>query len=98
MAAREDWHMHGRLEGKVAVITGAGSGIGQATAKLFAQEGAYVFVTDFSKERAERTAAEIGSRAIGVRVDVTCMADIDALYKEVAQSKGQFDVLFANAG
>jgi len=86
----------GRLENKVAIVTGAGSGIGKATARLFASEGARVVVADI--KGAEQTAQQIGAPAVAVQVDVTKSAEVKAMV-EVARSRfGRLDVLFNNAG
>lgn len=88
----------GRLEGKVAVITGASSGIGLATARRFAEEGARVFMT--GRRQAELNAAvrEVGHGARGVQGDVSNLGDLDRLFEIVRQEAGTIDVLFANAG
>ena len=87
-----------RLEGKVAVITGAASGIGFAFAKAFAAEGASIYVTDVSTEAGEKAVAEIGQRATFARLDVTRQGDWDALAAKVAKEHGRLDVLVNNAG
>lgn len=88
----------GRLEGKVAVVTGANSGIGLASAKLFAREGARLFITGRRQDELDAAVAEIGSDARGVRGDVSNLADLDQLYNIVREKAGVIDVLFANAG
>jgi NAD(P)-dependent dehydrogenase (short-subunit alcohol dehydrogenase family) len=87
-----------KFEGKVAVITGGTSGIGLATAKRLAADGAYVFIT--GRRQAELNAAvkEIGKNVTGVQGDVANLADLDRLYATVKQQKGRIDILFANAG
>jgi NAD(P)-dependent dehydrogenase (short-subunit alcohol dehydrogenase family) len=87
----------GKLQGKVAVITGGTQGIGLATAKLFAGEGAYVFITGRRQKELEEAVASIGSNAMGVQGDVANLADLDRLYDSV-KAKGGIDVLFANVG
>lgn len=87
-----------KLTGKIAVITGGNSGIGLATAKLFAEEGAFVFITGRRQEELEKAVKEIGKNAIGVQGDISKMADLDRLYATVKQKKGRIDILFANAG
>jgi NAD(P)-dependent dehydrogenase (short-subunit alcohol dehydrogenase family) len=90
--------MNGRLEGKVAVITGGNSGIGLATAKRFVTEGAYVFVTGRRQPELDAAVKEIGKNVTGVQGDVGKLADLDRLYATVKAKKGCIDVLFANAG
>jgi NAD(P)-dependent dehydrogenase (short-subunit alcohol dehydrogenase family) len=88
----------GKLEGKVAVITGGSTGIGLASAKLFAQEGAKVFVTGRRQAELDAAVQSIGSLATGIRSDISDLADIDALYEVVGERGRKIDVLFANAG
>src|SRR5437016_3694311 len=91
----------GRLDGKVCVITGAGSGIGQTSARLFAREGARVIVSDVDLDAAETTAEEIakaGGDAVAEHVDVTDVEDTQALAGKVARRLKRIDVLFNNAG
>ncbi|MBN8230901.1 SDR family oxidoreductase [Corallococcus macrosporus] len=88
----------GRLDGKVAVITGGTTGIGFASAKRFAQEGAKVFLTGRRQAEVDRAVKEIGHGAVGVRGDVSVMADLDGLYARVKAEAGHIDVVFANAG
>lgn len=90
--------MSKKLEGKVAVVTGGNSGIGLATAKRFAQEGAKVVVTGRRQPELDAAVQEIGHGAIGVRGDVSNLADLDRLYATVKEKYGRVDVLFANAG
>ena len=87
-----------KLEGKVAVITGGTEGIGLATAKLFVNEGAYVFITGRRQKQLDEAVKAIGSNATGVQGDVAKMADLDLLYKTVGKVKGRVDIIFANAG
>jgi len=91
----------GRLDGKVSVITGAGSGIGQASARLFAREGSRVVVSDIDLSAAQATVDEIvaaGGEAVAEQVDVTDQAQTVALASRVAQRFERIDVLFNNAG
>ena len=88
--------MPGRLEGKVAVITGAASGIGRETAKRFAEEGAMVCVADLADEPGKEAAAEIGG--LYIHADVSDPDDVQAMYREAAERFGGLDVLFNNAG
>jgi NAD(P)-dependent dehydrogenase (short-subunit alcohol dehydrogenase family) len=90
--------MSKKLEGKVAVITGGNSGMGLATAKLFATEGAKVVVTGRRQEELDAAVEAIGHGAIGVRGDVSNLADLDRLYAVVKEKHGRVDVVFANAG
>ncbi len=90
-----------RLEGKVAFITGAASGIGKEIALEFAREGAKIVIADLNKQAAGETAAEIentGSKAIGVAVDVTDEAQVDAAVQTSIQAFGNIDILISNAG
>jgi len=87
-----------RLEGKVAVITGGNSGIGLATARRFAEEGAHVFITRRRQRELDVAVKEIGKQATGVQGDVSKLADLDRLYATVRREKGRIDVVFANAG
>ena len=90
----------GRLEGKVAVITGGSSGIGLATAQQFITEGAYVFITGRRQSELDKAVKQIGknNNVTGVQGDVSNLADLDRLYAAVKQQKGSIDILFANAG
>ena len=88
----------GKLEGKVAVITGANSGIGLASAKRFASEGAHVFMTGRRQAELDKAVAEVGHDARGVQGDVASLADLDRLYRVVREEAGRIDVLLANAG
>jgi NAD(P)-dependent dehydrogenase (short-subunit alcohol dehydrogenase family) len=90
--------MSGKLEGRVAVVTGGNSGIGLATAKRFVAEGAYVFITGRRQAELDRAVEEIGPRAVGIRADSSNLADLDGLYDRVRIEKGRIDVLVANAG
>ena len=87
-----------RLEGKVAVITGGNSGIGLATARRFAEEGAHVFITGRRQNELDAAVRQIGKQATGVQGDVSKLADLDRLYATVKREKGRIDVVFANAG
>jgi len=88
----------GKLQGKVALVTGGTSGIGLATAKRFVSEGAYVFIT--GRREAELAAAikEVGNDVTAIRGDVANLGDLDRLYAQIKQDKGRLDIVFANAG
>jgi NAD(P)-dependent dehydrogenase (short-subunit alcohol dehydrogenase family) len=88
--------MPGRLEGKVAVITGAAGGIGKASAKRFAADGAHVVVADLIGDAVEAIAQEIGG--LPVEVDVTDAAAIQAMYQKAIDAFGGIDICFNNAG
>ena len=90
--------MSGKLDGKVAVITGGNSGIGFATAKAFVAEGAYVFITGRRRPELDEAAKKIGRHVFAVQGDVAKLADLDTLYDSVKKTVGRIDVLFANAG
>jgi NAD(P)-dependent dehydrogenase (short-subunit alcohol dehydrogenase family) len=90
-----------RFNGKVVVITGAAGGQGQAAARLFAEEGARLVVTDIDEEGAERTAEEIrdaGGEAIALRTDVSREKDVAEMIRAAVDEFGTLDVLFNNAG
>jgi NAD(P)-dependent dehydrogenase (short-subunit alcohol dehydrogenase family) len=88
----------GKLQGKVAVITGGSTGIGLAAAKLFVREGAYVFITGRRQKELDEAVKAIGSNVSGVQGDVAKLADLDRLYDTVGRIKGRIDIVFANAG
>jgi NAD(P)-dependent dehydrogenase (short-subunit alcohol dehydrogenase family) len=87
-----------KLQGKVAVVTGGNSGIGLATAKLFAREGASVVISGRNKETLAQAAKEIGGDVLAVQADVSKLGEIDKLYAATIQKFGKIDVLFVNAG
>jgi NAD(P)-dependent dehydrogenase (short-subunit alcohol dehydrogenase family) len=87
----------GKLQGKLAVITGGTTGIGLASAKLFVKEGAYVFITGRRQKELDEAVQAIGSNVTGVQGDIAKPADLDNLYERVKEM-GRIDVLFANAG
>ena len=87
-----------KLEGKVAVITGATSGMALASAKLFVAEGAYVFITGRRQKELDEAVRAIGNNVTGVQGDAGDLADLDRLYESVKAEKGHFDILYANAG
>jgi len=86
-----------RLSGKVALITGAASGIGEATTRLFVEEGASVAVADIQDDRGQRVVKELGPRASYVHVDVAREADVQAAIERVVKQHGRLDCLFNNA-
>lgn len=87
-----------KLENKIAVITGATSGMALATAKLFVEEGAYVFITGRRQEQLDAAVKEIGRNVTGVRADSANLADLDHLYEVVKAEKGRIDILYASSG
>src|SRR6266852_5245946 len=87
-----------KLEGKVAVITGATSGLALASAKLFVAEGAYVFITGRRQKELDEAVTAIGSNVTGVQGDASNLADLDRLYETVRAQKGHLDILYASAG
>ena len=88
----------GKLNGKVALITGGSTGIGLATAKLFQQEGAQVIITGRSPGALTEAQQELGPRALVLQSDTSKLGDIDKLIAEIQSKFGRIDVLFANAG
>ncbi|MGA9800340.1 MAG: SDR family oxidoreductase [Terriglobales bacterium] len=88
----------GKLEGKIAVITGATSGMALATAKIFVAEGAYVFITGRRQEQLDKAVKEIGRNVTGVQGDAGSLSDLDRLFAKVKAEKGRVDILFASAG
>jgi NAD(P)-dependent dehydrogenase (short-subunit alcohol dehydrogenase family) len=86
-----------RLDGKVAIVTGAGSGIGEATARLMTREGALVVVADLSREQAERVADDLGAAAVPVEADVSDEASVERMIQAAVRSFGGLDVLHNNA-
>ena len=90
-----------RLAGKIAVVTGAGSGIGRATSELFAAEGAHVYVTDVNEESAALVADRItrlGQKATAMTVDVSRGQDVTALFRSIDAAHRRIDILVNNAG
>lgn len=87
-----------RLDGKVAVVTGGSSGIGFATAQQFVEEGAFVFITGRRRPELDKAKDEIGRNVTTVQGDVSVSADLDRLFRTVAEDKGKIDVVVANSG
>ena len=91
--------MAGKLEGKVALVTGGSSGIGLATAQRFVKEGAYVYITGRRQSELDKAVKTIGGTQVkAVRADASSLGDLDKLFALIKQEKGRVDVVFANAG
>ena len=88
----------GKLAGKIALVTGGTSGIGLATAKRFVSEGAYVFITGRRDKELAAVVKDIGRNVTGIQGDVSKLSDLDRLFAQIKQEKGQLDIVFANAG
>ena len=88
----------GKLEGKIALITGGNSGIGLATAKQFVNEGAHVFITGRREPELAAAVKAIGKNVTGVQGDVSNLGELDRLFAQIKREKGRLDVVFANAG
>jgi NAD(P)-dependent dehydrogenase (short-subunit alcohol dehydrogenase family) len=88
----------GKLDGKIALITGGNSGIGLATAKRFVGEGAYVFITGRRDAELAAAVAAIGKNIKALKGDVSNLDDLDRIVAEIHEAKGKLDILFANAG
>jgi len=88
----------GKLEGKVAVITGGNSGIGLATAKEFKEQGARVVITGRDQKTLDEAKREIGGDVLAVRSETSSLTEIDKLFNVVKEKFGKIDVLFVNAG
>ena len=88
----------GKLDGKVAVITGATSGMALASAKLFVDEGAHVFITGRRQDALDEAVEFVGGNVTGVQGDAANLGDLDKLFETVKAEKGSIDVLYANAG
>jgi len=82
----------GKLDGKIALVTGANSGIGLATAKRFVGEGAYVYITGRHKPELDAAVKDIGRNVTGVQGDVANLADLDRLFAQIKADKGRLDV------
>ncbi len=90
--------MSKKLDDRIAVITGATSGMALATAKLFVEEWAYVFITGRNQERLDKAVKEVGKNITGVQGDAGSLSDLDRLFETVKKEKGRIDILFASAG
>src|ERR1700753_862574 len=88
----------GKLQGKVAVITGGSSGLALASARRFVEEGAYVFITGRRQEQLDEAVRLIGHNVTGVRGEAANLDDLDRLFATVKREKGRIDILFASAG
>ncbi len=88
----------GKLERKIALVTGGTSGIGLATAKQFTNEGAYVFITGRRDPELAAAVREIGRNVTGTQGDVSNLDDLDRLFAQIKRDKGKLDIVFANAG
>jgi NAD(P)-dependent dehydrogenase (short-subunit alcohol dehydrogenase family) len=88
----------GKLQSKIALITGGNSGIGLATAEEFVAEGAYLYITGRRPKQLDAAVARIGRNVTGIQGDVANLADLDRLYAQIEKEKGRLDVVFANAG
>lgn len=88
----------GKLEGKIALITGGSSSIGLATAKEFVNQGAYVFITGRRDPELAAAVKQIGRNVTSVQGDVANLGDLDRLFAQIKQEKGKLDIVFANAG
>ncbi|HLY88163.1 MAG TPA: SDR family oxidoreductase [Acetobacteraceae bacterium] len=87
-----------KLQGKIALITGGGSGQGLATAKRFVEEGAFVYIAGRRQAELDNAVSEIGRNVVAVQTDVSNLADLDRLYARIASEKGKIDIVFAAAG
>ena len=88
----------GKLDGRVALVTGGSSGIGFATAQEFVGEGAHVFLTGRREKELAAAVKEIGRNVTGIRADVSNSQDLDRLFSQIKNEKGKLDIVFANAG
>jgi NAD(P)-dependent dehydrogenase (short-subunit alcohol dehydrogenase family) len=94
----EKGRMAGKLEGKIALVSGGSSGIGLATAQRFVKEGAYVYITGRRQAELDKAVKTIGGQVKAVRADASSLKDLDKLFAQIKQEKGRLDIVFANAG
>ena len=90
--------MSGKLQGKIALVTGGNSGIGLATAKEFVKEGAFVYVTARRQPELDQAVKTLGAQSKGIKTDVSNLGELDGLFSQIKQEKGRIDVLFVNSG
>ncbi len=90
--------MAGKLEGKIALVTGGSSGIGLATAQQFVTEGAFVYITGRRQAELDKATKIIGGQVKAIRADASNLSDLDKLFAQIKQEKGKLDIVFANAG
>lgn len=88
----------GKLDGKIAVLTGATSGLALASAKLFVAEGAKVYVTGRNQDNLDQAVRDLGGKATGIRADSSKLADMEKLFQSVKAQEGHINILFASAG
>ena len=88
----------GKLDGKIALITGGSEGMGFDTAKEFLREGAFVFITGRRKPELDKALQELGDGAAAIQADAGNLGDLDRMYAEIKEMRGKLDVVFANAG
>src|ERR1700751_1226956 len=88
----------GKLDGKIALITGGNSGIGLATAKRFVKEGAHVYIPGPREKELAAAAKDIGKNVTGVQGDVAKLADLDRLFAQIKREKGKLDIVVGNGG
>src|SRR2546425_12457082 len=88
----------GKLDGRVALVTGGSSGIGFATAQEFVGEGAHVFLTGRREKELAAAVKEIGRNVTDIRADISNSQDLDRLFSQIKNEKGKLDIVFANAG
>ena len=88
----------GKLDGKIALVTGGSEGMGFDTAKEFLREGAFVFITGRRKPELDKAVQELGDGAAAIQADAGKLGDLDRMYAEIKEKKGKLDIVFANAG